>query len=850
LAESGENIHLYAAASVAWLTISSPFRKSQIAIEFAYRVMELEPNTSVFWVYASNVARFLESFQEIGVKAGLLERKDAEADMARLICDWLGSDKCGTWLLIVDNVDDADVLTSPVGVEEAAAGSVRRGQQRSLLSCIPQSKHGSVLVTSRFRKAAHSVVGDDTSLLHVGSLTETDAVLLLRAKLDLNDGDRAQATEFVRTLELIPLAITQAAAYIHERAPRMTLSRYMLEFARSESNKLTLLDQSAADLRRHPDVPSAVVTTWAISFEQIIEHYPSAANLLSLMSVLDNESIPEFLLQPEEDDERLAFEDDLAHLLGFSMIALVSQHDAVRMHPLVQLAMRKWLERNCQLSHWRCKAVRVLSERYPNPYDFKNLTVCKLLLPHAEATVTSVFEDDESQLLRATVLGRMVEYMVTAGYSGASARERAEEALRIRSCLLEVNHPDTLTSVSDLAAVLRDQGQYEAAEAMNRRALEGREEALGANHPETLTSVSNLASVLRDQGQYEAAEAMNRRALEGREEALGADHPDTLTSVSNLAAVLRNQGQYEAAEAMNRRALEGREEALGADHPETLTSVSELAAVLQYQGQYEAAEAMYRRALEGYEKVLGADHPHTLTSVSNLAAVLQDQGQYEAAEAMNRRALEGYEKVLGADHPYTLTSVSNLALVLQYQGQYDAAEAMNRRALGGREEALGADHRDTLTSVSSLASVLRYQGKYEAAEALNLRALEGYEKVLGADHPDTLTSVSNLALVLQDQGQYEAAEAMNRRALEGYEKALGADHPHTLTSVSNLATVLQDQGDYEAAEAMSRRALEGREKVLGLQHPHVMESREQLAQVLRYQGKVHEAEALDRAVAQ
>jgi hypothetical protein len=45
--------------------------------------------------------------------------------------------------------------------------------------------------------------------------------------------------------------------------------------------------------------------------------------------------------------------------------------------------------------------------------------------------------------------------------------------------------------------------------------------------------------VLRDQGKYEEAEQMNRRALGGREKALGKDHPDTLTSVSNLAELSR-----------------------------------------------------------------------------------------------------------------------------------------------------------------------------------------------------------------------------------------------------------------------------------------------------------------------
>jgi hypothetical protein len=38
-------------------------------------------------------------------------------------------------------------------------------------------------------------------------------------------------------------------------------------------------------------------------------------------------------------------------------------------------------------------------------------------------------------------------------------------------------------------------------------------------------------------GKYEAAEEMNRRALEGYEKVLGKEHPDTLTSLSDMASV-------------------------------------------------------------------------------------------------------------------------------------------------------------------------------------------------------------------------------------------------------------------------------------------------------------------------
>jgi hypothetical protein len=63
---------------------------------------------------------------------------------------------------------------------------------------------------------------------------------------------------------------------------------------------------------------------------------------------------------------------------------------------------------------------------------------------------------------------------------------------------------------------------------------------LGKEHPETLTSVNNLASMLRYQGKYEEAETMNRRTLKGREKTLGKEHFSTLASINNLASVLRH----------------------------------------------------------------------------------------------------------------------------------------------------------------------------------------------------------------------------------------------------------------------------------------------------------------------
>jgi hypothetical protein len=59
---------------------------------------------------------------------------------------------------------------------------------------------------------------------------------------------------------------------------------------------------------------------------------------------------------------------------------------------------------------------------------------------------------------------------------------------------------------------------------------------LGDDHPDTLISASNLAADLRDLGDFEAARALDENTVTRRRRVLGEEHPDTQQSVRNLAA--------------------------------------------------------------------------------------------------------------------------------------------------------------------------------------------------------------------------------------------------------------------------------------------------------------------------
>jgi hypothetical protein len=99
---------------------------------------------------------------------------------------------------------------------------------------------------------------------------------------------------------------------------------------------------------------------------------------------------------------------------------------------------------------------------------------------------------------------------------------------------------------------------------------------LGVDHPDTLTSMANLASTYRNQGRWKEAEQLQAKELEICKRVLGVDHPDTLISMANLALIFRGQGQDEEALALMEDCVQKRKQVLGPKHPYTTSSQATL----------------------------------------------------------------------------------------------------------------------------------------------------------------------------------------------------------------------------------------------------------------------------------
>jgi tetratricopeptide (TPR) repeat protein len=301
----------------------------------------------------------------------------------------------------------------------------------------------------------------------------------------------------------------------------------------------------------------------------------------------------------------------------------------------------------------------------------------------------------------------------------------------------------------DRTAVFLQHGQalYAQARAHFEQALAVCRRVLGDEHPATLTSMSNLAGTLGDQGDLAGARGLQEQVLAVCRRMLGEEHPETLTSMSNLAETHRAQGDLAVAHGLQEQALAVRRRVQGNEHPDTLSSMNNQALTLLAQGDMAGACALQEQVLAVCRRVLGDEHPNTLSSMNNLAWTLLTLGDKAGARALQEQALSLRRRVLGDEHPDTLSSMNDLAETLRNLGDLAGARALQEQVLPVSRRVVGDEHPDTLTSMNNLALTLKAHGDLVGARGLLEQALSVCRRVLGAEHPNTQVLKSNLAAI-------------------------------------------------------------------------------------------------------
>lgn len=685
--------------------------KSQLAIETAHQFRRKSPDTFVFWLFASSQSRLEQSIRATLEQLQVSGIKEPTANAFELFRTWLLDRKQKrTWLVIVDNADEAEVLLSPsknVRATETQGNTQQDEPTERCLDFLPYSEYGSLLLTSRSKAVASQVAHLD-DVIDIKPMDQSHALALLRQKLGVTvEADQDDLAQLVTELESMPLAITQAAAYIRQREPRCSVKDYLEELSTST---LRLLNHESPDIRRDGAAQNCILRTLQISFRHIRRSRSSAADLLALMSFCDRHAIPETLLlnrhveqhfflnkclfflllvleviigglitlpfhrlgshtaskgtacsklgPPSKPDKRSqdTFNNDLQILRSYSLITITTNSSEFEMHRLVQLATQDWLKLTGSFQRWGMQFVTNLNERFPT-YGSDGILqpkdVCSRLYSHTIAAMRIDLDDLGSILRQANAIERGGWWAYFSGKYN-DFLEMNSLVLETGSKVLGPQHPDTLESMGLLGGAYKLLGQYEKAESLQIEVFRQYKRLYGRHDGQTLRIMHDLGQTHERMGKVTEAHQLQLQALDDAKKTFGKRDRRTLQIMTAVAGSMAQRGQHEAAETLLKRVLKPGKGLHPADDLDGLRAMSNLGRIYFATERFSEARRLFEDAHRGTETLLGSHHPNTLVLMSNLAEVLRELGQRGSATKLMRECAEKTNQRLGPNHPYTV----------------------------------------------------------------------------------------------------------------------------------------------------------------------------------------------------
>lgn len=606
--------------------------KTQIALELAYRAIELDPKCSVFWVPAMSPESIRQAYLNIASHLGLVVVNQEKAEVSRLIQEYLSSEASGQWLLIFDNADDVDVW-------EDLAGSNPADDLRNLL---PNSPLGSILFTTRSTKVAQSLTVQKVFNVPQMDLKRAMRVLrnliLNKKPLDDEEGTR----ELLERLIYLPLAIVQAAAFINQNG--MNIKGYIALLDGQEEDVITLLSEDFEDKGRYKSIRNPVATTWLTSFEQIRKKTPSAADALAFMAFLSPRDIPISLIpcsNPVEQRKTLGI------LQAYNLIRLQPDSEHLDLHRLVHLAMRNSLRSSDSLSKWKERVLEHLSQIFPQPETY-NQNKWRDYLPHAFHFLDS---DSNSGPGRALLQSKMAGCLILEGRT-MEAATILRKVLKYNEETVGVEHRDTLYALSGLSICLTGQRRLEEAKELETQVLQTSLKVFGPDSLNVANSLGYLCGIYLQLGNLQIAEWLGISAFKGRLKNLGLEHHQTGIILTYMVAIYLRQGRLsnamEAAEKFN--SITAR--VCGPKDMDTISAQGLLSTIYIEQGLWDKAAALTTETLATAEEVLGPEHPTTLNNMQTLAKIYQQQGRSLEAASLVIEMTRRSEGIYGPDHDF------------------------------------------------------------------------------------------------------------------------------------------------------------------------------------------------------
>jgi CHAT domain-containing protein/tetratricopeptide (TPR) repeat protein len=390
------------------------------------------------------------------------------------------------------------------------------------------------------------------------------------------------------------------------------------------------------------------------------------------------------------------------------------------------------------------------------------------------------------------------------------------QGLDLRREKLGADSDDYAQSANDMALFLRDTRRYPEAQALAEEAVAIRTRILDANDPSFAETLETLGSIYTGEGEYEKSAATFEKAraiYESHIDAKNPAPPEYGTLLVNLSGNYSRLGQYRKAQTGYETALDVLGKTIGPTHPIYTTSQMGFANLETTLGNYSAAEKLYNQAAPLLKSALGETHPMYIQLLDSRASLYQAMGNRAGAESDYQTALELRKKIFGPNHVLVAATLRNYGRFVYArnagEGEKLLREAVDIYAIASNRPAF--EYANTLLALSEAE---RKRGDLQAARETVQKALDVAVQGLGTNHPVYASALRNLALVQDAAHEYADAEKGLRQAIAIVSEIQGDDHPDLSAYLRDLAGLYETQGRYAEAAPLYRRSFEIDDRVL------------------------------------
>ena len=326
------------------------------------------------------------SFARIAVAARLAIPQTSDKNaLLGSVREWLDSSESGTWLMVVDNLDDI----------------------RLNFEYFPRLR-GAILFTSRDGR----IRGDVEWAVRFDASVELLQMSISEAfEMCANMGlgvttEYAALAELLELLGYLPLAIAQAVAYICRCG--IDISDYLNLFKASAERQEQLLTKSLKPGR--PDT-RVIMATWKVTLDQIKIENAVAVDILEFMSALNPDDIPLELIcvaTTFKEHDQLEITESIGVLIAFSLLSRLDHSSSYRLHRLVSFVTQRLM--NMDLN----AVADAVGAAIPADQQGE-LLKCSRIMPHAIAVENQMQQKNQSSEVRFQLQHNVASIMIHHG---------------------------------------------------------------------------------------------------------------------------------------------------------------------------------------------------------------------------------------------------------------------------------------------------------------------------------------------------------------------------------------------------------------------------------------------------